>query len=123
MELHEYPFYGLGVIAFAMAQSDGVVQHRERRELMSIVKEWSDRHEVDFDVAEIIFSLLSKNKTNEVLTYDKGMDYIRKGKQSLSAQMIEKFIFLINDVAHAFPPVTNEERILLDKFTHDMKNL
>lgn len=123
MQLHEYPFYGLGIIAFAMAQSDGAVQHRERRELMNIVKDWSERHDVDFDVAEIIFTLLSKNKANEVLTYEKGMEYIRKGKQSISAQMVEKFIFLINDVAHAFPPVTSEERTMLENFSHDMKNL
>ena len=123
MEAREYPFYGIGIIAFSMASADGEIQGRERNELKSILNEWSSTVEADFDVTEIIFELLVKIADPKDLTYDKGMHYIRMGSEYLTENLKEKFVFLINDVAHAFPPVTKEESDVIEKFREDIKHL
>lgn len=123
MEAREYPYYGIGIIAFAMASADGEIQGREKHELNEMIKEWSDQVEADFDVTEIIFHLFVKTANPKELTYERGMHYIKMGKEYLTERMKEKFIFLINDVAHAFPPVTKEEQDLIKRFKADIKHL
>lgn len=123
MEAREYPFYGIGIIAFAMASADGEIQGRERNELRSIIHDWSERIEADFDVTEIIFDLFVKTAPVEDLSYEKGMHYLKLGKQYLNESMKEKFAFLLNDIAHAFPPVTPEEKALIKQFESDIKHL
>ncbi len=118
MTLNEYPFYGLGIVAFSIALSDGDIQQRERRELMHLIEDWSERVDVGFKGAEVIFALLTKTHKYDVLTYEKGMDYIRKGKEYLTPQLKEKFVFLVNDVAHSFPSVTDDERAIVERFKH-----
>lgn len=123
MTLHEYPYYGLGIVAYCVANSDGSIQQRERRELMNLVESWSKQIETGFNVSEVIFSILTKTNKYEVLTYEKGLEYIRKGREHLSPKLKERFIFLINDIAHSFPPVTEEERQILERFENDLKHL
>jgi hypothetical protein len=123
MEAREYPFYGVGIIAFTMANMDRVIQGRERNELRQLIHEWSERVEVGFDVTEIIFELFVKNARPEELTYERGMHYIKLGREFLTESMKEKFIFLIKDIAHSFPPVTPAELALIKKFETDVKPL
>ncbi|NQV52818.1 MAG: hypothetical protein HQ500_06525 [Flavobacteriales bacterium] len=123
MEAKEYPFYGIGIIAFSMASADGVIQGRERHALQEMLREWSDQVEVGYDVTEIIFHLFVKTASPEELTYERGMHYITLGKDYLTERIKEKFIFLINDVAHSFPPVTEVERALIKRFRADIKHL
>ena len=123
MEAREYPFYGIGIIAYSMASADGEIQGRERNELKSILQEWSAEIESEFDVTEIIFELLVKVADPKDLTYDKGLHYIKLGSEYLNENLKEKFIFLIDDIAHSFPPVTSEEKAVIDKFREDIKHL
>ncbi|MEX2597461.1 MAG: hypothetical protein WEC59_11080 [Salibacteraceae bacterium] len=123
MEIKEYPFYGLGIIAFCVAESDGEIQQRESRELKEIIHQWNESINTDFDVTEIIFSILAKTKGNDELSYEKGMKYISTGKEEMTESLKEKFILLINDIAHAFPPVTESELAILNRFRTDLKHL
>ena len=123
MEAKEYPFYGIGIIAYTMARADGEIQGREIHELKQIIHEWSDRIEVDFDVTEIIFNLFVKNARAEELTYERGIHYIRLGHEYLNESLKEKFNFLIKDIAHSFPPVTEAEQSLIKRFESDIKHL
>lgn len=121
MEIREYPFYGIGILAYVVAASDGEIQQRERRELMEVIHDWSENIEVEFDVAEIIFSILTKSKHTDELTYDRGLQYILKGKDYMTNKLKEKFVFLLQDVAHAFPPVTEGEKAIVSRFEKDIK--
>ena len=124
MDARELPFYGLGMIAFAMASSDGRIQANERNELHNIVSEWSDNFEQDFDIAEIIFSVLKKTPPMNMKDgYENGMKQIRLGSDHLTPYLKEKFLFLINDIAHAFPPVTDDEKALLEQFEDDLNDI
>ena len=123
MEIKGYPYYGSGIIAFAVAESDGIIQQRERRELMNLVREWSETIEVTFDIAEIIFSLLAKTNRARSLDYETGLEYIRKGRDYMTPQLKGRFVFLINDIAHSFPPDTAAEKELVKRFEKDLKHL
>ena len=124
MDARELPFYGLGMIAFAMAGSDGRIQAHERNELHNIIQEWSDNFEQDCDIAEIIFSVLKKSPPlNLDDGYEAGMKQIRLGSQNLTQSLKERFVFLVNDIAHAFPPVTDDEKALLKKFEEDLHDI
>lgn len=123
MEAREYPFYGIGIIDFSMASADGEIQRRERNELKAILQEWSEQVESEFDVTGIIFELLVKVADPKDLTYDKGLHYIKMGSEYLTENLKEKFVFLIDDIAHAFPPVTSEEKAVITKFREDIKHL
>lgn len=123
MNAREYPFYGLGIVAFSVAEADGEIQAFERNELREIIKRWSRDIEADFDVAEIIFSLLSKTKHSDELNYATGMKYIATGSSYLTASLKERFVYLIRDIAHAFPPVTESELTLVRQFEADLHKL
>lgn len=123
MESREYPFYGIGIIAYGVASADGVIQGREKLELQSMIREWSKEVEVGFDVTEIIFTLFVKTADPKDLTYEKGLEYIRRGRSHLTERLKEKFVFLINDIAHAFPPVTDQEKALVRRLKSDLKSL
>lgn len=124
MDARELPFYGLGMIAFAMAGSDGRIQANERNELRNIISEWSENFEQDFDIAEIIFSVLKKSPPSNLEEgYKNGLKQIRLGSNYLTANLKERFVFLINDIAHAFPPVTEDERSLLKRFEEDLHDI
>jgi hypothetical protein len=61
MDAKQHLYYALGIMAYAVAKSDGEVQNEERQMIHKIVVEESG-HEIDFDYAEIIFSILQKEK-------------------------------------------------------------
>jgi len=55
--------------------------------------------------------------------YEAGMKQIRLGSQNLTQSLKERFVFLVNDIAHAFPPVTDDEKALLKKFEEDLHDI
>ena len=123
MQANEYLFYGLGIIAFVVAHADGEVQMSERKELREIVRVWSEEVDADFDIAEIIFSILQKSKHHEEISYESGMKYIRLGSNHLDESLKEKFLFLIRDIAHSWPGVTETEKSIVNRFKADLHEL
>lgn len=116
MEAREHLFYGLGIVAFAVARADGEIQPAERQELHDIITQWSSQIDSDFDISEIIFSVLKKSKPRLNEGFETGMKYIRLGENHLNEGLKEKFVFLIRDIAHAFPPVTVGEEQIIRRF-------
>lgn len=123
MEAQQHAFYGLGIIAFVAANADGEIQMSERKELHRIIENWSDNVEANFDIAEIIFSIIIKNKHYEEMSYENGMKYIRLGSNYLDESLKEKFLFLIQDIVHSATPVTGEEKVLVKRFKADLHQL
>ena len=72
MDAHEHLFYGLGIVAFAVANADGEIQASEKRELHELMVEWSSRYASDYNVTEIIFQILEKTKPDYADGFDEG---------------------------------------------------
>lgn len=123
MESREKLFYGLGLVAYSIAGADGKVQAAEKNELHSILEDWIENLEVDFEVSEIIFNIVSKSKTPFKEGFDLGMKHIRESKDYLTEKLKEKFIYLIKDIAHAYPPVTSDEKSIIESFEREINAL
>lgn len=123
MDIKEHLFYGLGIIAFAIAEADGKVQAAESTELHEMIKSWADEVDSDFDITEIIFSVMSKTQPGLDQNFGEGMKHISMASDYLDERLKEKFIYLIEDIAHVFPPVTHTEEDMVRQFKAGLKTL
>jgi uncharacterized tellurite resistance protein B-like protein len=114
----------IGELAYAIARADGTIQKEEREKFHDIVAgELRSKH-YDFDISEIIFQILDKDKYVDTKTsYDWAMKEIRLNSHYLSPELKQTFIKVMERVANAYPPVTYEESNLLEKFKKDIAPL
>jgi len=114
----EQLFYGFGMIVFAVAFADGKVQPAEKRELREMIARWAEQIDASLDVSEIIFSIMDTVHSGSKQSFELGIKAIELGRDHLDERLKEKFIYLLEDIARAFPPVTTEEKNLIAKFRH-----
>jgi len=111
----------IGQLAYAMAIADGEIQNEERSKFQDIVISELSCRDYDFDISEIIFQILDRNKYIDSQTsYDWAMKEIRLNSHYLSPQLKQTFINVMEKVAEAYPPVTKEEMDLLDRFKNEI---
>ncbi len=115
--------YAIGEIAYAIARSDGEVQKEERIKFKNIVEAELRCKDYDFDISEIIFNILNKDKTSTSDAYDWSIKQIKTNSHYLSPKLKETFIKVLEKIAKAFPPVTKEENKLIDRFKKDIEPL
>lgn len=114
----------IGELAYAIARSDGAIQKEERQKFHDIVAAELRCKEYDFDVSDIIFQVLEKDKFIDSKTaYDWAMKEIRTNSHYLSPELKATFIKVMEKVAKAFPPITMEEISMLEKFKKDIAPL
>lgn len=111
----------IGELAYAIARADGTIQKEERKKFHDIVAAELRCKDYDFDVADIIFQVLEKDKFIDSKTaYNWAMKEIRTNSHYLSPELKATFIKVIEKVAKSFPPVTKEETSLLEQFKNDI---
>ena len=114
----------IGELAYAIARADGTIQKEERQKFHDIVAAELRCKDYDFDISDIIFQILDKDKYIDSQTsYDWAMKEIRLNSHYLSPQLKETFIKVMEKVAKAYPPVTNEEKEILERFKKDIEPL
>jgi uncharacterized tellurite resistance protein B-like protein len=113
-------YYALGELAYAMAKADGSIQREEKELFHEIVTEEVGNHNIDFDYSEIIFTIMEKDKTDVETSYNWAIKEIETNKHYFLPDLRKKFISVMERVAGAFPPVTIQERVLLDRFRNDI---
>jgi uncharacterized tellurite resistance protein B-like protein len=123
MSPHESLHYAIGEIVYAVAAADGVVQREERKRLEEIVAEELKRHHYEYDISHIIFQLLDRQHPKPIESYEWGMNGLRLNSHYLSPALKAAFLSIIENVAAAFPPVTEEETDLLSRFKRDIAPL
>ena len=113
-----------GELAYAIASADGIIQWEERQKFHEIVDAELRVNNIDFDVSEIIFNILEKDKFIDSQTsYEWAMKEIRTNSHYLSPQLKASFIEMMGKIANAHPPVMPEEMELLEKFKKDIAPL
>lgn len=115
--------YAIGEIAYATACADGKVQKEERKKFHDIVEVELRCKDYDFDISDIIFQIMDKDKTDSETSYHWAMDQIRLNSHYLSPDLKRTFIRVIEKVAKAYPPVTKNERSLIDRFKKDIETI
>lgn len=112
--------YAMGEIAYAMSGIDGKVQKEERKKFHDIVSAEIRCRHYNFDVSDIIYQVLDKDKQDPETAYNWGMHELRVNSHYLDPELKETFIRVAEKIAKAFPPVTEEEQKLLDRFRTDI---
>lgn len=115
--------YAIGEIAYAIARADGEVQKEERIKFHNIVEAELWRKDYSFSISSIIFQILDKDKTSITDAYDWAMKQIKTNSHYLSPALKATFIKVIEEIAKAYPPVTNEENNLIERFKKDIEPL
>lgn len=112
--------YAIGQLAFAVAFADGKIQKEEHNQFHEIVVAELENNDFSFDVADIIFQILEKDKIDPDAVYDWALKEIKMNNQYLSPELKNKFILLMEKVAIAFPPVTKSEANIIERFKKDI---
>lgn len=115
--------YAIGQLAFAVAFSDGKVQKEESEKFHKIVLEELNNKSYDFDVSDIIFQVMEKDKMDSNTVYDWVMKEIKTNSHYLSPELKNKFISVIERIASAYPPITKEESNIINRFKKDIEQI
>jgi uncharacterized tellurite resistance protein B-like protein len=116
-------YYALGELAYAMAKADGSIQNEEKKLFHEIVTQEIEQHNIDFDYSEIIFNIMEKDKTDVETSYTWAIKEIQNNKHYFLPELRKKFVSIMERVAGAFPPVTVQERVLLERFRSDINSI
>ena len=115
--------YAIGELAYAVAIADGEVQKEEREKFHNIVEAELRCKDYGFDISDIIFKIMDKDKTSIKDAYDSAMKQMRLNSHYLSPKLKETFVKVMEKVAKAYKPVTIDETHLIDKFKADIAPL
>lgn len=123
MDAKQHLYYGLGLVAFAVADVDGKVQRSEKETLQQILKDGIKKVDPDYDVADIIFQILEKDKVDFETAYKWGIDAIKLGSNKLTPGMKWIFIDILQAVSDAFPGFAKQEAEIIARFARDIRTL
>ena len=123
MTPQESLYYAVGELAYAVAKADGAVQRQERDRFHKLVTRALKNGKQGFEVSEIIFLIMERDKASLPDSYHWALKEIKKNSQYLSPEMKKVFIDTMALVALAYPPVTIEESDLMKRFVRDIEPL
>jgi len=115
--------YAIGEIAYAIARADGKVQKEEREKFHDIVAAELHMKDQAFNISDIIFKIMDKDKTSTKDAYNWAIEQIKVNSHYLSPQLKQTFIKVLEKVAKAYTPVTIDETDLIEKFKVDIAPL
>ena len=116
-------YYALGELAFAVASADGSIQQEEKKRFQQIINDALKRQNYHYEISHIVFQLMNKEKPDTKTTYDWAMNVIKVNSHYLSPTMKETFIHVMKAIAEAYPPVTIDEKKVIDLFKKDIAPL
>ncbi len=124
MEGKERLYYGLGLLAFAVAKADGKVDPEERKKLLDIVSTDSACKDPDIDISEIIFHILDKHDSfGQDMLYELAMKEFKTAHNFFEDDMFSDFPAVLEKVARAFHPITEEENKIIVRFRSDLEKI
>jgi len=115
--------YAIGQLACAVAFSDGKVQKEEREKFQGIVVQELKNKDYSFDVSDIVFQVMEKDKMDSDTMYEWAMKEIKTNGHYLSPELKGKFISVMEKVANAYPPVTKSESSIINRFKKDIESV
>ena len=122
MEARQTIYYALGILAYAIAKSDGDIHDEEKERLFDIVQKEMN-HNIDFEYAEIIFQLLDRDKVGIDKTYNWAIEELKKGRHYLSPEIKKKMIVTLEQIALSFDKISGEEKAIIDRFKNDLEKI
>lgn len=115
--------YALGELAYAVAFSDGKVQKEEREKFHNIVAAEVRSKDYDFDISDIIFQIMEKDKRDSETVYNWALKQIRLNSHYLSPDLKKTFINVMDKIAKAYPPESVDEINIIQRFKMDIASI
>lgn len=116
-------YFAIGELAYAVASADGAIQKHERQKFHNIVVKELNNNNFNINVSDIIFKMLDKEKSSSKDSYNWAMHQIKINSHYLSPQLKETFMHVIAQIAEAYPPVTDTENVLLERFKTEIADI
>lgn len=115
--------YAIGELAYAFAKIDGKVNPEERKKFEQIIRQGFKENNYNFDVSDIIFKILDKDKRDPETAYNWAIHELKTNSHYLSPALKSCALKIMREIAEAFPPFTKEERELFERFKKDVDPL
>jgi len=116
-------YYALGELAYAIARADGIVQDEERERFSTFLLNGFHGEDSGVDIASIVFRVMDNKCRDSKTTYDWAINEIRTNSHYLSPRLKDKFRRIMENIAEAYPPVTQAESNLIDRFRRDIAGI
>jgi len=113
--------YAIGQLAFSVASADGYVQPHERQKFHDIVAAELRCKDFDFNVSDIIFRIMEKDKLDSETAYLWAMKEIKQNSHYLSPALKKSFIMVLEKIAKAYSTVSDEENNIIERFKKDIE--
>jgi uncharacterized tellurite resistance protein B-like protein len=115
--------YAICELAYAVARSNGKVQHEEASKFLEIANRELAEESQSFEVAQIIFSMMERDKADLETTYYWAMHELKIYSHYLSHDLKQKFVRVMQEVAKAYLPFTEYEAEIISRFKKDLEPL
>ena len=116
-------YYALGQLSYAVALADGKIQKEETDKLHEIIQKASEHINSDYDIAEIVFTLQSRDHTSLEKSYEWAMEEIKLCKHYFKPQLRNDFYYILEAIANSSDGVEKHEERLLDKIQNDIEDI
>ncbi len=116
MDAKETLYYALGELAYSVAMADGEVQLEEGKKVHDLLVEEAQKRNFEYDITEIIFKILEKQKLDMATTLAWAKKEMELGSHKLTDDLKKEFIAFVEGVAKAYPPYTEKERAVVEEF-------
>jgi hypothetical protein len=122
MDGKEMIYYGFGQIILSLALIDGKIQREEEESLNNIIEKAHKDNLIEMDLTGIIFKIQKfENAFTPTEIFLMGIKNIKLGDNHLTPQLLKNFTTILNSIAEAFPPKTNEELNIVNRFENSFK--
>lgn len=115
--------YAIGQLAFSIAFSDKKIQKEERENFHKIIVDELNHHDYHFNISDIIFQVMEKDKIDSNTVYEWALKEIKTNSHYLSPELKAKFLSVIEKVAGAYPPITDDEMTIINRFKKDIESI
>jgi len=116
-------FYGFGEVAYALGMSDGKINEKEKTVFHNTIRREMNECDPDFDYADVVFDLMKKEEVDLQTAYKWGLNAMNLGKHYLTPFLRKEFVSILEALAKTNPPVSQEEREIINKFRDDISHI
>ena len=113
--------YAIGQLAYTVATDDGYIQPEERKKFHDIIAAELRCKDYDFNIADIIFQIMEKDKLDPETSYNWAMNEIKLNSHYLSPALKKSFIAVMEKIAKAYSVVTDDERNIIERFKREIE--
>lgn len=123
MEGKQRLYYALGQLIYCVALADKVIQEEEIFRVHQIVSDLREEVDSNFDIAEIVLLLQTKQHINSNTAYQWALEEIRLCKHCFNSRLKYDYFFIITEVAQAFNGIEEDEESLINRIKDDINRI